>query len=198
MEDERSDRPALSTRTPPTRSGEEYAAGKPTTWPTVFGVIGIAWGAFIVLSVGCTVAMMPLQFGMAEMSRSETERLLYEQAKQQAPMTMALSIVSGLAAIVLIVAGAMLLKRRALGVKLYAFWSWFDIVATIGGFIWTAIFLARLFDSAGTNDMSDPFVWGLIGAVFGTVFSLLTLALPVAFLIWIRRERVRGEVLSWQ
>lgn len=199
MEDERSDSPVQPPAAPPTRPQEVHVAKKSTTWPTVFGVIGIAWGAFIVLSVGCTVAMMPFQIGMAEAAQSETERLLYEQTAQQAPMTMTLSIVSGLAAIVLIVAGAMLLSRRVLGVKLYAFWSWFDIVTTIGGSIWGAILLARLFDSLGTNGTSDPAVFAaLIGAAFSMVFGLLTLILPITFLIWIRRERIREEIRGWR
>lgn len=193
MEHESSDAPV-----PPTNPQEERPVVTPPAWPMVFGVIGIVWGAFILLSTGCGLAMMPFQIGMAEAAQSETERRLYEQAAQQAPMTIVVAIVTGLVAIVLIIGGAMLLNRRRRGVKLFAFWCWFDLVTTIGGCIWGALFYGWYFDYFVTDGTSNtPVLWGLIGAAFGMVFTLLTLALPVTFLVWIRRERIRRDIQGW-
>ncbi len=184
--------------TPPIQAGPlarpalGYASGAPSTWPTVIGVIGIVFGAgAVLLTLG--------GFGFALLMRNAPGMPPNPQFEDRwLPWTLASMFVTCAVAILLLVAGVGITKRRAWAPRLAKVWAILKMVIVLGsmiiGFQTQQETMEALQQSAGPSPM--PNLEGLVAfSMCGGV--LWGWALPVFMLIWFSRSSVKEEISRW-
>ena len=104
-----------------------------------------------------------------------------------------------LAAILLIVAGVGLTKRRRSGATMLRRWAVFKIVlvvvnSVVGAFV--ALSQADAMEAAGAGQMPPGMqsAMTIVSIGFGLLWGL---ALPVFSLVWLGRGKIRAEVARW-
>ena len=187
--------------TPPSDPAE--VPPSPSTWPTAIGVIAIVLGGVGALG-GCVGAFSPLFMGMMQSIVPEGQVTGLESMMDWAVWLVAVSIVSMLIAVLLLVAGIGVIKRRAWGPKVALVWAGlkmiFVIVHSVAGYL---IQIAQF--EAMANDQNMPagmgaFVGSLMQAfgIFGLLIGVLWgWALPVFLFIWFARKKIRTETAGW-
>jgi hypothetical protein len=188
----------MSESPPPSESGSVTDLARPTSWPTALGVVGIIL-ACLGLVGGCCGVTSPLFYPafidwMAQ-SNVPPEQLDAMRA-QQPPLVWALvSGIVGMALSALLLAGSIgLLRRLESGVRWCTWWAWADIPWSVLVFVVTLMLQLRIPAVAQQG--------GDVGKVFGIVFSscmtiVLGLGVPIFFLAWFARGKIREEVAGW-
>lgn len=183
---------------PPTMAGEvmvEY--GRSSSWPTVFGVIGIVVSGWGLLSSGCGLLMMAGLAGAMGLGQQMSQQLQTAGVTGVAlAVGVAKSVLIMALAVYLLVACIGLLRRARSGAEHLTRWAWLRIAA----FVVTTILelvttnYGHLQQQAGQNSMAFIGGFMVIGVLLALVFALW---FPVLVLIWFRREVIRDEVAGW-
>ena len=187
---------------PPTDAGA--IPPKPSSWPMVIGVIATILGSLAVLG-GC--------FGLVSSLFLDQFMSLVPQS-EAAEMTSALDglkpalIISGaltmVLAIVLLIGGIGLLRRRAWGRSTCLTWAGLKMVLVVGNSVLSYIVQQAQFQAmaedpnmAGNMPGFLPALMQAMGAV-GLVIGLIWgWALPIFMLIWFSRRKIKAEIAQW-
>ncbi len=191
--------------TPPSDPAE--VPPSPSTWPTAIGVIAIVLGGVGTLG-GCVGAFSPLLMGMIQSIVPEGKVTVLEGMMDWAVWLVAVSIVSMLIAVLLLVAGIGVIKRRAWGPKVALVWAGlkmiFVIVHSVASYlIQIAQFEAMQVAIANDQNMSagmGTFMGSMMQAlgIFGVLIGVLWgWALPVFLFVWFARKKIRTETAGW-
>ncbi len=189
--------------TPPSDPGEV----PPSNWPTAIGVIAIVVGSVGAMS-GCLGAFSPLIFDLFQRIVPEGQVTGLEGMMDWAVWMVAVSVVGMLVAVLLLVAGIGITKRRAWGPKAALVWAGLKMIfvvvnSVIGYLVQIAQFEAM--QEAIANDQNLPagmgaFMGSLMQAlgIFGLLIGVLWgWALPVFLFIWFSRKKIRTETAGW-
>jgi hypothetical protein len=178
---------------------------KQSTWPTVIGIIAIVFGSLAALQ-GCFGAVMsaimrPLARKI-EGSMPEGQATGMEAIVQFAPWLVAGSIVAVCLAVILLVGGVMVTRRRPGAVKVCLTWATLKMLYAVP-YSLLQYHINKVQFEALQNDPNMPAggamtrLFDMIG-IFAVVFGLLWLwALPVFMFIWFGRSRIREEIAGW-
>ena len=189
--------------TPPSDPGELL----PSTWPTAIGVIAIVLGGVGALG-GCLGAFLPLFFDLIRRIVPEGQVTGLEGMMDWVVWIVAVSIAAMLIAVLLLVAGIGITKRRAWGPKVALVWAGlkmiFVIVHSVAGYL-IQIAQFEAMQEAMANDQNMPagmgaFMGSLMQAfgIFGLLIGVLWgWALPVFLFIWFARKKIRTETAGW-
>ncbi len=199
--------PAEQAPAMPPPSDPAEVPPSPSTWPTVIGVIAIVLGGLGAL-FGCLGAFSPLFMGMMQSIVPEGQVTGLEGMMDWAVWLVALAVVSMLIAVLLLVAGIGITKRRAWGPKVALVWAGLKMIfvvvnSVIGYLVQIAQFEAM--QEAMANDQNMPagmgaFMGSLMQAfgIFGLLIGVLWgWALPVFLFIWFARKKIRTETAGW-
>ncbi len=187
---------------PPTQPGMRQPTPR-SSWPTVLGVIAIVYGALATLSHGCGLMsslmaeqwqrMMPQPEQAAEAQIDLTRRWLWFSVPN--------SLLLVALAVMLIVVGAGLARRRARAVVLAKVWAVVKMIVALGAAIFTYLVMQ---ESLGLQQEVDPNATALppgVVEVMAPLTAVLTLLwgwlLPIFLLIWFARPSIREEVSGW-
>lgn len=198
----------METATPPPVHPDQIP-GRPVKWPKILGIIALVLGILGILQ--CALAPISLFFVDTQMELAidagADEAAIDDYLVQLKSVSIASSIGLGLVAVILLVGGILLLKRRPSAPLVLQTWAVLKIL--VGGyFSFRSLSLSRMqmemmmeqgAGSGGGREMemiqkiTDYAIYG------GMILGLLWLAaLPVFFLIWFAREPVKQEISTWQ
>ena len=170
----------------------------PSTWPTVFGIIGMILGILGLLSSICAPILQV--FSQMVPDAPQMNFSVGYQVWQYSAY-----IIGFILAIVLITASTKLLRRNPGGASMMRGWAiasilW-TLIATTLGFIFSAETVkqmdVQMQGSGGGNNPMEPemmalFVYG--GMVAGAVFALI---FPIVCLFWFARAKTKEDIRSW-
>ncbi len=172
----------------------------PTSWPGVFGVLGIIFGSLGALGKLGSFSWPIFRPWMMEWISRSVPRHEYDFIREFMPHN-AYILSSGIIelglAVLLLVAGIHLLKRRQSGARLIKLWAiisipWALLESGFGMSI-TRDLIPRLHDY-GVHDI--PFV-GFFTSVGIGIGLLFALAVPIFVLAWFASRRIATEVEGW-
>lgn len=193
---------------------------KPSSWPTLFGILAIVFGA-----IGCLDSAMEIltttllgDFQKALLSaeapapaypeaQKMAEDMMAEATRWNIPSLVISVVLLGLAAILLI-GGIKLLQRSFSARKLLIPWAWAKIGAgTAGSVVGLLIQRSQMdaimatADTSGGGSGTLPVMNDVLTAFYGVAFFLRVIwvcALPVIFLIWLNRDLVKEDMKTWK
>lgn len=198
--------PSAQPVAPPTQPGTIATPQRPANWPVVIGTIAIVFGSGGIL-IGLWGAAAPLgmrlfEWAMAQSQPSAVVELQVDAMQAWLPWTVVSSLVAVAIAILLLLGGIRLTKRRCSSMRLLKFWAVMKIpvvvIVTIAG-----IFVEeRQFEIMSQTSGGIPMPLGggffdlmiVVGLVFGLAWGW---ALPVFLLIWLTRGKIKNEVAGW-
>ncbi len=198
--------PSAKPVAPPIQPGTIAAPQRPANWPKVIGIIAIVFGSGGTL-LGLWGAVAPFGMRLFEwaIGQSQSSALLHQQfdaMRPWLPWTVVSSLVRAAVAILLLLGGIRLTKRRRSSMRLLRFWAVvkipFVVIATIAGILMQE----RQFEIISQPSGGMPMPFGgefvslmlVVGLVFGLAWGW---ALPVFLLIWLRRGKIRNEITGW-
>ncbi len=170
-----------------------------TTWPGVFGVLGIVFG--ILGSIGNlgTFAWPVFRPWMMELISREVSRHEYHLIRNFIPGDLFIfssGVIELGLSVLLLIAGVYLLQRRQLGARLIKLWAIISIPWALlesgFGMSFTRSLIPRLREF-GTTEFPIEFFTSL-GIGFGLLFALIV---PVFVLVWFGSQNIRTEVEGW-
>lgn len=187
--------------TPPTEGA--LVEERPTTWPTVVGVLGIVW-ASLGLFCGCVgFFAVPMQrWGLNMQSQAGQSNALAEAqlhaAEQFQIIMISLIAVAMIFAVVLLIGSISLVRRRRKARSLMMTWAIasllllaFNIALQVMTYQAT---VAELNNIGDTSQMGQLWVTTIIGGFFTAVFGFVP---PLFVLFWFSRQRIKSEVEQW-
>lgn len=196
----------METATPPPVDPTNLP-GQAPKWPKILGIIALVLG--ILGTLQCAVAPFSLFFVESQM------KLLVEQGADEAEVNSYLdqikslstlsAILLGSLAVLLLVGGILLLKRKPKAPLILQIWAVLKMLCG-GYFSFQQMSLTRLqMDiTMGTNGMGSAKEAEMVQKITdyamtgGFIFGLLWLcALPIFFLIWFNRSAVKEEIAKW-
>lgn len=200
----------METATPPPIDPVQIP-GRPVKWPKILGIIALVLGILGILQ--CALSPLSLLFvdNQMEFARQTggNDEVIAEYMAQLKSVALSSSIAIGVVAIILLVGGILLLRKRPSAPLVLQIWSVLKIL--VGGyFSFRSLSLTRLqmemmMGQSGTGGMTGGREMEMIQRVTdyavygGMIFGLLWIAaLPVFFLIWFAREPVKEEVSTWR
>ena len=203
---------------------DEYN-GAPPKWPVIWGAISIVFGVLgFLLSIFGVIQMVFIENTMnssAEDMRTaipgtdpemtkiredavESQMAMMESMKEDAPLSIGISIASAVIAIVLIVGGVLLCKRRRVAVRVLQVWATLRVlVGGLGIFVQYEMTSKMMqstteaFESAGAGSSGGMQMGSMMNiiAMVSTVFGFLwMLWLPLFFFIWFNKENVKENI----
>ncbi|MCH8881719.1 MAG: hypothetical protein IID34_17775 [Planctomycetes bacterium] len=198
--------PSAQPVAPPTQPGTIAAPQRPANWPKVIGTIAIVFGSGGIL-VGLWGAASPFGMRLFEwaMEQSQPSAVVDRQvAAMQAwlPWTVGSSLLAVAIAILLLLGGVRLTKRKRSSMRLLKFWAVMQIPVVVIVTIAEMLMQERLFEIMGQSPGGIPMPFGggfadlmlVVGLVFGLAWGW---ALPVFLLIWLTRGKIKNEVAGW-
>lgn len=198
--------PSAQPVAPPTQPGEIAAPQRSANWPIVIGTIAIVLGSGGIL-VGLWGAAAHLGMRLFEwaMEQSQSSAVVGRQvAAMEAwlPWTVVSSLLATAIAILLLLGGIRLTKRRCSSIRLLKFWAVVKIPVVVIRAIAEVFMQESLFEimSQSPSSTSMPFGGGFLDLmmVIGLVFTLAWgWALPVFLIIWLSRGKIKNEVAGW-
>ncbi len=182
---------------PPVRPGPIGVAPKPPSWPTVIGVIAIAFGALGAFGGLWGIAA---PFFMDAMGRFMPQGDAgIESFREHAVHSAIYSGVATCLAVLLIVGGAHLVRRRTSSVRLLRVYAVLRIPEAIWGTVLT--WYAQRGQFEAMQQQGGPAMPAALTEIIMLFTILLTitwaLAMPAFLLIWFARARVREDVARW-
>ena len=198
--------PSAQPVAPPIKPGALATPQRPTNWPMVIGTIAIVFGSGgVLIGLWGTAAPLGMRFFEWAMEQSQPSPIVDRQvAVMQAwlPWTMVSSLLATAIAILVLLGGIRLTKRKRLSMRLLKFWAVVKIPVVVIGAIAEVFMQERLFEimSQSPGSTSMPFGGGFLDLmmVIGLVFTLAWgWALPIFLLIWLSRGKIKNEVAGW-
>lgn len=190
-------------QTPPILPGQLSRPPFQSKWPTVIGILAIIFGVLGILGyVGGVLVMVVARPFLLAMEEADGEEMphLGPFSDEWIAMTIGQSIVGALLALVLLVGGIFLLKRRKLGIRILVGWSIAKLVFVLFEAIiqvWTTREqMASMSGQQGAPPMGPAFEnMIVVMSVLATVgFGA---ALPVACLIVFNMKKPKAEIAKW-
>lgn len=185
---------------PPVVAGAVGSVGTPAVWPGVLGTMLIVLGSLAILSGVLSLAFMLIAHyggwfsGMPEMAAM----------MDKAHWANATYVVAIVVAVPEILGGIGLLKRRPRGPVLVTWWSCLRIVSALFTACVTWVMQEDVYAvqlrGMGMTGAGGAMAKSMLTAISGITFlSIIAIgwALPVFWLIWRRRPKVRAEIASW-
>jgi uncharacterized membrane protein YhaH (DUF805 family) len=169
----------------------------PTSVPKVFGIIHICYASLggIVTFMG-VAGVYFIQF-LAQKGGDEFKEIR-PMANAYDGMTSYVLIDAGLSillAVMLLVSGIGLLKRRAWAIKLSNFWSVSRIVAAVGMMIWGLAVMSDFQDQVTAGQNAQQQQLQQMGQNVGNVFGIIVVCIyPIVSLIFLSKKRVRDAM----
>ena len=182
--------------TPPTEAGVIAAPPQKSKWPTVIGVIAIVLAAFG-LPGGVCGMLLPRLMSMVP---DNDDPALAAMRQTSGPLMVLMLVGMGFSACLLAI-GIGLVKRRPWSPTWAIRWSivyvLFSFVSTIMSYSIQMEQFEAMANQGGNAAaaMQGMRVGGMIGTCFGLAWAW---ALPVFFLIWFSRAKIKAEVATWQ
>ena len=200
MDTPETDQPA-TPMAPPTDTDAPEA--KPPSWPTVIGVIAIVFGSLGIFQ-GCAGLASPF---ITRMALSNPDALP-PQSRAQLEVTQQFVLYNSISAIfvlglavVLLIAGIGLVRRRAWGRTAILCWAGgkiiYSIPAALLGYVIMRATLAAMKEAGGGALTGFMGFLAKLGAAGLACSIIWTWALPVFCIIWMVRAPVKTEVERW-
>jgi hypothetical protein len=191
-------------------------------WSKVIGIISIVLGALGVVAQGCGIAgvvAMPLMAepmreaakqaaaqgggnaaGAAEM---EQQAAMFDAMAQYAPLVIGSGVLNMICAVLLIVAGIQLLKRRVSGRTLHLAYAGLRTVGVLFSLVPGWLMHVAQMEAMQASGVAMPpglgagFMTGMgvAGLVLGAVWGLVY---PVFIVVWFMRGKIREQVSAWE
>jgi hypothetical protein len=186
--------------TPPTEAARMDTPQQPSSWPTVLGVIAVAFGILGILGgLWGIIAPFVMNAMIAAMGPSPPTAMI-ETMQQSKAWTVVASLLNVIVAILLLSGGVGLLKRRGWAPRVSMAWAVLKMVLVMVGVGIGYVVQQRMAETMiqhGSGGPAPPaFLTGL--ALLGLCFSVAWgWALPVFMLIWFSRSSIRGETKGW-
>lgn len=187
--------------TPPTEGG--YLEERPTRWPTVIGVIAIVLASLGMLCT-CGSVFSPQFLKWAQEQAQKAGRsdpamdAQIEVMSQFYAIFVGLLIIGFILAIVQLIAGITLLRRRrsARGMfMVYALVALILAILNIGlQVVMTQAISAKLHEQGETAAAAGAWASAAFGLCIGIVLGM---GWPVFLIIWFSRQKIKNEVATW-
>ncbi len=198
--------PSAQPVAPPTQPGTIAAPQRPGNWPTVIGTIAIVFGSGGILvglwGAASTFAMRFIEWALEQSQPSGVVDSQVAVMEAGIPWTVASSLIATAIAILLLLGGIRLNKRKRSSMRLLKFWAVMKIpvvvIVTIAGILMQELQFEIMGQSSGGMPM--PFGGGFLDIMMaiGLAFTLAWgWALPVFLLIWLSRGKIKNEVAGW-
>ena len=194
---------------PPT-SYDPVMLERRSSWPTVVGTISIVLGALGILMYGCCgmlgAVLGPMMIGMAPPGEiDEVTKAQMDALRQYMPYTLVLGVAATALAVLLLISGIGLVRRRSWCVKSHVTWAIARLVFAIPHSAVSYVMNKQMFESmqqaSSTSGAPMPpglatimASAGIIGVVIGLVWAALW---PGFVLFWFNRATIREEVAMW-
>lgn len=197
--------PATPDATAPRPLMPPLPAANKTPWSTIIGIIAIVFGGGGILT-GLMGMLAPLfnQLFIEFMPADQTA--MYQTQARYQWWGVGLSVAAMLVAVLLLVGGIGLLKRRPAAVSRLKTWAVAKIVLTLAMATFQGVMQAGMWESMQQQAQQQtqqpgaalPEVFSNLMIAMTVAFTLAWgLALPVFMLIWFGRKKVTAEVRSW-
>ncbi|MHC4443904.1 MAG: hypothetical protein ACYTF1_02960 [Planctomycetota bacterium] len=200
MSEEGFDREPVSPVVPPTEPGQMVIPPRPSSWATVIGIIAIVLGALGILGVIWGAIASYFAESMMPMMSATQRAELIDSMKEYELLTMVNGMLGLVVAVLLLIAGIGLIKRRPWSPKLCKTWAVLKMVVAVIGMVVGIIMQQSTFEAMSQQSNVPGFgQWMFVGMLIGTCFGLIWgWALPVFMLIWFSRRKIKEEVVSWE
>lgn len=184
--------------TPPRQPGEIGGTEDRARWAKIIGIISIVLGAG-----GCFGAawgfVVPKFMGAMAERVPPNQAAAFANVQAWGNWIVVNSALSLLIALLLVVAGASLVKRRRTGIRLARVWAVSKmLLAIVGAFVGLAMQQDQFQQMSQQNSPlpGAPFldVMVFVGVVIGLLWSC---TFPVFVLIWFSRGKVKAEYCQW-
>lgn len=185
---------------PPVQPVGEPAPAPRSTWPTAVGIIAIVFGVLGMLGA-CSSAMGPALMNLLKDKLPPQQRQGMEVMGEWSGYMLAIAVPTLILAALLLALGVGILKRSPKAAKGARVWAVLKIILVVcsayGGYrMQEAQFEAMRQAPAGPG-VPPPGVLALVSRA-GLAFSVVWgWALPVFFLVWFKRPKIRAEVAEW-
>lgn len=182
--------------TPPTSPAPYVSPPRESSWPTALGIIGVILGAFYILVVLGQVASM---FMLFVFTRRTAETPEWAMMQLPLPWQVLSTIISLALAILILVCGAQLLKRRRSAAWGLIIWAIAYTLLAITNLTLSYTVMNNTMQKA-RQDVNGGMPAGIaaditfISMCAGGLFSLIP---PVFVLIWFSRRKIKDEVAMW-
>lgn len=158
---------------------------EPPTWPKAVGIISIVWGSLGVICNGCSAIMPMVGNAMVNMVPPEKQEEMRQQmAAGSSSLGIALAVVGVFVSIFLIAAGAMTVRRRAVGRVMHLAWAGIAVVMGIGGLFvaWTNMHAQLQLVQQNNPQQAGAQQAGMIGGL--ALGFCLAFIYPIFCLVW--------------
>lgn len=175
-----------------------------SNWPTILGIVGIAFGIFGAIGgvAGVVTNLLFLSGGgffgdiMQEAAAQDGSM---EVAMKYAGLNAAVATISTLVALWLLTAGIMILQRRPACRMVSIGWAMAKTMLTLvatGVGVFVQIESLQAVAAGPLGDM-QAVIWAI--AIFSALFGLAWgLALPIFVLYWFARAKTKAEIAAWE
>ncbi len=197
--------PPPTPMTPPTDAGA--IPPKPSSWPTVIGIIAIIFGSLATLQ-GCMGLGWPLVAGLFTSAMPEDQAEMMSITEPLMPLMIISGGLTMVIAIVLLIGGIGLTKRSPGSPKVCRIWAGSKMLlvvyASIVGYLVQQAqmeAMQRMLEEDPNTPAAMPGFLGTFMAVFGPLTLVLGIvwgwALPIFMLIWFSRTKIKAEIAQW-
>ena len=186
---------------PPIAPPPAVAAAPPSDWPRVLGIIAIVLGSLGALG-GCLRLAFPFVLGMLEDLASQGGGPdMFGTMREWQGWNIAASMLGMVIAVLLIVEGLGLLRRRTWSIRFGYCWAVLKMMfvlfdSILGYFIQQEMFQAMANQGTPIPMFGPGFfkATGALGVVLGIAWGW---ALPVFMIVWFCRAKIRADIAAW-
>ncbi|MCP3903345.1 MAG: hypothetical protein GY715_06890 [Planctomycetes bacterium] len=190
----------------PEWNAPEPSAPKPPAWPMVLGIIAIVFGSLGAFG-GCMSAVMTLFAEKLGELMPPGQEAAFAALEKYHDLLMTTYAIAFVLAIVLLIGGIGLVRRRSWAIPVCITWAVLKIGYAMFGAYVNYLNSEAQFQATQEQLQSDPNIpnisfpdWvveaaSTIAAVFGLLWGW---ALPVFLLVWFSRSAVREHIRTWR
>lgn len=184
---------------PPTQAGGAVQFAQQPSWHIPIGIICIILGGLGVLGGCFGVIGAPLMSAFEEELASSGIAHEFGYAEEMTPLTMAMSVVALLVALMLLFVGIGIVQRRKSVVSSARAWAVIKMVLVVANVLVQYTLMGDQMDAmvADANALISGSTFRIIfiaGSVVGVAWGW---ALPIFLLVWFSRDKIRAQVADW-
>ena len=200
MDEEGFDNVPVTPNIPPMEPGPIAIPPRSSSWPMVIGVIAIVIG--VLGQIGGIWGMVAVFFmdSMMSMVPASQRAEIVDSMKGTELLSVVCGILGIVLAVLLLVSGIGLTKRRPWSPKMCKVWAVLKMLLVVFTTVSGVMVQRSSFEAMSQQSNAPGFQQGMfIGMLIGTCFGLLWgWALPVFMLIWFSRSKIKEEVADWE